>query len=63
MRLDRGKGDCRCSGVHSLVARGVHGDHVRKTEVPLEFRVQEGHHKAAGCSVHVDLDVPAVLLI
>ena len=34
-----------------------------RTEVPLEVGVQEGHHKAARGSVHVDLDVPAVLLI
>ena len=47
----------------SLVAGGVDGDHVLQTEVPLQVRVQEGHHKAARGAVHVDLDIPSILLI
>lgn len=42
---------------------GIDGDHVLEAEVPLEVGVQEGNHKCARGSVHMDFDVPAVLLI
>ena len=47
----------------SLVAGGVDGNHVFEAEVPLQVGVQEGHHKGAGSSIHMNLDVPLVLLI
>ena len=45
------------------MAGGVEGGDVLEAEVPLEVRVQEGHHKRAGRAVDVDLDVPPVLLV
>jgi hypothetical protein len=49
--------------VGALVAGGVDGHHILEAEVPLEVRVQEGHHKRAGCSIHVDLDVISLLSV
>ncbi len=42
---------------------GIDGGHIFEAEVPLEVGVQEGNHEAARGSVHMDLDVPAVLLV
>ena len=45
------------------MARGIEGDHILQAEVPLEVRVEEGHHEGARSTIDVDLDVPAVLFV
>lgn len=45
------------------MAGGIDGNHVLEAEVPLQVRVQKGHHKGAGSSIHVNLDVPLVFLV
>jgi hypothetical protein len=46
-----------------LVARHIDADHVLQAKVEWKVREEEGHHEAPAGTVHMNADVPAILLI